>query len=158
MNKHRWTYQENVRVFDGYLKRESSAAIAKETGISETSVKMKLANFKYLMTGSGLENCSKDSIRVVEEHNRAKEPKAPVTTGNSYGFPDQSMSKAVKNRFDELDKKRGAEIKDLSRRASALEMKVVKLEGNIKESRTVFFVGTIAVIFLAAAIILIQGV
>ena len=68
MNKHRWTYKEKVIVFNGYLNGESAASISNETGISETQFMRKLSNFKYLMTGSGLENCSKDSIRVVEEY------------------------------------------------------------------------------------------
>ena len=112
MNKHRWTYRENVIVFNGYLKGESAASISNETGISETSVKMKLANFKYLMTGSGLENCSKDSIRVVEEYIELSKKKS-VKTNNQIQETHSEEFKAevlryltrLEDKVTELDRK-----------------------------------------------------
>ena len=70
--KHQWTLADNRRVFEGYLSNESIESISAATGISYKSVKMKISNFKYIMTGKGLSNYSKDSMRIVEEYMSTK--------------------------------------------------------------------------------------
>lgn len=66
--KYKWTLEDNRRVFQGYISNESPESISSATGIPFKSIKMKLSNFRYIMTGKGLANCSLDSIRVAEEY------------------------------------------------------------------------------------------
>ena len=66
--KHSWTLAENKAAYAGYVSGRSYESMARELGIGEKSMKMKYSNFKYILTGEGLSNYSKDSERAVREY------------------------------------------------------------------------------------------
>jgi hypothetical protein len=70
MNKHKWTEEEDKIAFYAYrfLSEDETNKIANKLPMSNDSFLMRIQNYKFLDTGEGLRNYSKQSERIYKKY------------------------------------------------------------------------------------------
>lgn len=78
-SRHRWTQAEDIVAF--YLSRfgdrklqSRGVSIAATLGLKESSLAMRISNFRYIDKGSGLRHAALQSRQILESYRTVSEP------------------------------------------------------------------------------------